>query len=68
MILTALLLKVFPSVFSSFGKAERQAERIAAMLVGQKGQSEDHWEANAKAYRGTDFACRVSGGNCGRAA
>lgn len=37
-----LSLKVFPSVLSSFGKAERQAERIAAMLVGQKGQSEDH--------------------------
>lgn len=45
-----LSLKVFPSVFSSFGKAERQAERIAAMLVGQKGQSEDHWEANAKKH------------------
>ena len=24
------------------GEAERPAERIAAMLVGQKGQSEDH--------------------------
>ncbi len=45
-----LSLKVFPSVLSSFGKAERQAERIAAMLVGQKGQSEDHWEANAKKH------------------
>ena len=45
-----LSLKVFPSVFSSFGKAERQAERIAAMLVGQKGQAEDHWEANAKKH------------------
>lgn len=48
-----LSLKVFPSVFSSFGKAERQAERIAAMLVGQKGQSEDHWEANAKKHIAT---------------
>lgn len=37
-----LSLKVFPSVLSSFGKAERQAERIAAMLFGQKGQAEDH--------------------------
>lgn len=45
-----LSLKVFPSVLSSFGKAERQAERIAAMLVGQKGQAEDHWEANAKKH------------------
>ena len=45
-----LSLKVFPSVLSSFGKAERQAERIAAMLVGQKGQTEDHWEANAKKH------------------
>lgn len=45
-----LSLKVFPSVLSSFGKAERQAERIAAMLVGQKGLSEDHWEANAKKH------------------
>ena len=45
-----LSLKVVPSVLSSFGKAERQAERIAAMLVGQKGQSEDHWEANAKKH------------------
>lgn len=45
-----LSLKVFPSVFTSFGEAERQAERIAAMLVGQKGQTEDHWEANAKKH------------------
>lgn len=45
-----LSLKVFPSVLSSFGKAERQAERIATMLVGQKGQAEDHWEANAKKH------------------
>lgn len=45
-----LSLKVFPSVFSSYSEAERQAERIAAMLVGQKGQSEDHWEANAKKH------------------
>lgn len=45
-----LSLKVFPSVFTSFGEAERQAERIAAMLVGQKGQTEDHWETNAKKH------------------
>lgn len=45
-----LSLKVFPSVLSSFGKAERQAERIAAMLVGQKGETEDHWETNAKKH------------------
>ena len=45
-----LSLKVFPSVLSSFGEAERQAERIAAMLVGQKGQTEDHWETNAKKH------------------
>lgn len=45
-----LSLKVFPSVIYSFGEAERQAERIAAMLVGQKGQTEDHWETNAKKH------------------
>ena len=45
-----LSLKVSPSVFTSFGEAERQAERIAAMLVGQKGQTEDHWETNAKKH------------------
>lgn len=45
-----LSLKVFPSVFSSYGEAERQAERIAAMLVGQKAQTEDHWETNAKKH------------------
>lgn len=45
-----LSLKVFPSVFFSFGEAERQAERIAAMLVGQKSQTEDHWETNAKKH------------------
>ncbi len=45
-----LSLKVFPSVFSSYSEAERQAERIAAMLVGQKGQTEDHWETNAKKH------------------
>lgn len=45
-----LSLKVFPSVFTSFGEAERQAERIAAMLVGQKAQTEDHWETNAKKH------------------
>lgn len=45
-----LSLKVFPSVLSSFGEAERQAERIAAMLVGQKGETSDHWETNAKKH------------------
>lgn len=45
-----LSLKVFPSVFSSYSEAERQAERIAAMLVGQKGETEDHWETNAKKH------------------
>lgn len=45
-----LSLKVFPSVIRHFSEAERQAERIAAMLVGQKGQTEDHWETNAKKH------------------
>lgn len=45
-----LSLKVFPSVMNAFPKAERQAERIAAMLVGQKSQTEDHWETNAKKH------------------
>lgn len=45
-----LSLKVFPSVLNNFAEAERQAERIAAMLVVQKGQTEDHWETNAKKH------------------
>lgn len=43
-----LSLKVFPSVIENFSKAERQAERIAAMLVN--ADKEDHWTTNAKKH------------------
>ena len=45
-----LSLKVYPSVMTDYSKAERQAERIAAMLVGQRGETSDHWEMNAKKH------------------
>lgn len=43
-----LSMKVFPSVHDQYSKAERQAERIAAMLVAT--DKEDHWSTNAKKH------------------